>query len=243
MVNFSIKASFLQLVVYCLLFVCYANAQDKDSITTSQTPLDRSGVQLRYPSKEQLEKYKSDNDYQYDEDTKSPENPLAKFWYWLMQKINAFFTSKAYKSFWQYVILAGIAIMAIWYLLKSDYLGGLFGRKSQKNGLDYEVMTENIHEIDFEQSIEEAISQKNYRLATRLFYLKSLKHLSDQNKIDWKPTKTNRSYLYEILDNQLKSNFENITRQFEYVWYGDFNITEQQFLELKTDFQDFNSKM
>ena len=203
----------------------------------SQTRLDSAAIEVRYPSKEKIEKFKSDRDYQYNTDTTPPENPLAKFWYWLTQKLNNFLRSAAYKSVWQYVIMAGIAALAIWLLWKAEFLGGVFGKKAKKGLLDYEVLTENIHEIDFDQSIEEAVVQRNFRLAIRLYYLKHLKQLSDKELIDWKPTKTNRSYLYELSDEKIKNNFENLTRQFEYVWYGDFNISEQEFQELKTGFQ------
>ena len=216
---------------FLLFTICYPLS------SVSQTRLDSAAIEVRYPSKEKVERFKSDRDYQYNTDTIPPENPLAKFWYWLTQKLNGFFRSAAYKSVWQYVILVGIAALAIWLLWKAEFLGGVFGKKAKKGLLEYEVLTENIHEIDFDQSIEEAVIQRNFRLAIRLYYLKHLKQLSDKELIDWKPTKTNRSYLYELSDGKIKNNFENLTRQFEYVWYGDFNISEQEFQELKTGFQ------
>ena len=126
----------------------------------SQTRLDSAAIEVRYPSKEKIEKFKSDRDYQYNTDTTPPENPLAKFWYWLTQKLNNFLRSAAYKSVWQYVIMAGIAALAIWLLWKAEFLGGVFGKKAKKGLLEYEVLTENIHEIDFDQSIEEIIMDK-----------------------------------------------------------------------------------
>src|SRR5690606_10219995 len=123
--------------------------------------------------------------------------------------------------------------LAIWLLIKAEILGFVFIKGSRGATLNYETLKENIHEIDFEQQIDADIEQRNYRLAVRLLYLQTLKYLSNRNLIDWKPNKTNRSYVYELAQSPKQPEFETLTTQFEYIWYGDFPITEERFKPLQ----------
>jgi hypothetical protein len=88
--------------------------------------------------------------------------------------------------------------------------------------------------------IKEAINQKNYRLAIRYYYLLSLKHLTESDSIAWQPQKTNEDYISEIETDHIKTDFKNITRIYDYVWYGEFNVDVLKFEALKLPFEDLN---
>lgn len=214
--------------------------QPRDTVQARPAPDDRSVIRVRRPAADRIDDYRKDRDYNYGRDFQPPNSVWAKFWGWFWRKIGAFLSSSAYENFWQYVLLASIAGGAIWLLIKAEVLGFVFSKKSQRVALDYETVTENIHEIAFDQQIEAAIEQRNYRLAVRLLYLQTLKHLSNRNLIDWKPDKTNRSYVYDLAQSPLKPEFETLTTQFEYIWYGDFPITEERFKPLQESFIRFN---
>ncbi len=221
--------------------------EDEEEIDTDtvgvEAAFDQSTITPRYPSKDRLDDYRNDRDYDYNRDAPPPDNPFAKFWYWIQRKILSFLESKSYENFWQYVILAAIAALALWLLYKSDFLGMMLGKRAQEAPLGYDVLSENIHELDFNELIDTAIQQRNFRLAVRLFYLKTLKQLTDQRLINWQPTKTNRTYVHELQSPALRRDFEQLTRQFEYVWYGDFALTDETFQALKADFQKFGSNL
>ena len=216
-------------------------AQPKTPSPPVATVDDRSAVRIRYPDPAQLRNLQTDRDYQYDRDTAPPDNPLARFWEWLWRKIRAFLSSEAYQNVWQYVVLAGIAGLVIYLLMKAEVLGFLFPKRAQSSQLTYENIAENIHAIDFDTSIDEAISQRNYRLAVRLLYLQTLKRLTDAGNIHYKPDKTNRQYVYELVNSPLQAGFEGLTRQFEFVWYGDFPVDEGRFGTIREQFQVFDS--
>ncbi|MGM9506245.1 DUF4129 domain-containing protein [Larkinella sp. GY13] len=214
--------------------------QTKDTAQAQPAPDDRSSIRVRKPSTAKLNDYRNDRDYQYGQDFKPGNNLWSKFWSWFWQKVGEFLTSKSYQNFWQYVFLAAAAGLVVWLIIKAEIMGFIFSKKSQGAALAYETLTENIHEIDFEQQINAAIDQRNYRLAVRLLYLQTLKHLSNHNLIDWKPNKTNRSYVYELAQSPKQPAFETLTTQFEYIWYGDFPITEERFKPLQESFERFN---
>ena len=202
---------------------------------------DQSSMRVRYPNTEHLHDLQTERAYQYGTDAPPPDNPVARFFSWLFRKLGEFLSSEAYQNVWQYVILAGIAGVVIYLLMKAEVLEFLFPKKAQSHELDYENLAENIHEIDFNAAVEESVTQRNFRLAVRLLYLQTLKHLTDAGKIDYKPDKTNRQYVYELANSPLQADFEGLTRQFEFVWYGDFPVDESRFAALQTQFRQFNA--
>ena len=227
--------------VYLRLFLRIAVFQLIVTSAFSQTPDDHSPVRVRYPKADHLHDLQTDRAYQYGTDAPPPDNPVARFFDWLFRKLGEFFASEAYQNVWQYVILAAIAGGVIYLLTKAEVLNFLFPKKAQSHGLDYESIGENIHEIDFNAAIEEALTQRNFRLAVRLLYLQTLKHLTDAGKISYKPDKTNRQYVYELASSPLQADFEALTRQFEFVWYGDFPVDESRFTALQAQFRQFNT--
>jgi hypothetical protein len=211
--------------------------------TYAQVRDDRAPVQVRYPAPGHLRDLQTDRDYQYGHDAPPPENPVARFFAWLMRKLSEFLNSKAYQNVWQYVILAAIAGLVIYLLMKAEVLGFLFPKKAETNALDYENLGENIHEIDFNTATDEAINQRNFRLAVRLLYLQTLKHLTDARLIDYKPDKTNRQYVYELVNSSFQADFEQLTHLFEFVWYGDFPIDEARFQGIRNQFKSVNDQL
>ncbi|RZK53770.1 MAG: DUF4129 domain-containing protein [Pedobacter sp.] len=115
--------------------------------------------------------------------------------------------------------------------------------KSKTVDIPYEESLENIHEIDFEDHLENAINSGNYRLAVRLLYLKTLKHLTDRNLINWQPEKTNQTYVAELGNEVYKTDFAALTLQFEYIWYGDFYIDRDSFEPINQSFTQFNQQL
>ena len=114
-------------------------------------------------------------------------------------------------------------------------------RKPKSTPLPYDESAENIYAIDFDAEIEKAISQQNYRLAVRLLYLRSLRQLSDAGLINWDVTKTNSIYVDELSNAEQRVAFKLLTRQFEYVWYGEFMIDAPVFKKISALFNDFKT--
>jgi hypothetical protein len=207
----------------------------RDTIMVA-APDDRSTQATRYPTDDQLNRYRQDRDYQYGDDVPPPDSLIGKFFDWLFRKIGQFFSSPSYQSFWRYVIIAAVAGLVIYLAYKAEFLGIVPPANRGRSTLDYETLKEDIHAIDFNKELETATAQGNYRLAVRLLYLKTLKQLTDQKLIDWKPDKTNSQYAYELANQPFAPQFNALTHDFDYVWYGNFSIEKSQFEELSGEF-------
>jgi hypothetical protein len=144
------------------------------------------------------------------------------------------------------LVLLLLAIVLVVYVI-SRLMGIDLLRYFKKNqavdDIPFSESLENIHQIDFDEAIENALAVKDYRLAVRLLYLRCLKQLSDARLIDWRLEKTNTAYLNELTDQDQRRLFSVLTRQFEYVWYGEFPLDGDSFGNINNVFVDFKNRL
>lgn len=137
------------------------------------------------------------------------------------------------------VIIVGFVLyFLISYLLSKDG-NFIFGKKNKKINLNESDLSENIHEINFTESISNYERQKDYRSAVRYQYLSVLKKLSDKKLIDWNPEKTNKDYVSEYTVTASKEQFRELSYIFDYVWYGEFDIDENSYGQFRKKFENF----
>ncbi|GAA5093805.1 hypothetical protein GCM10023210_24820 [Chryseobacterium ginsengisoli] len=178
--------------------------------------------------------------------------PRMSFWEKLMEKIGEFFDSILGQTVFTKtgnfagVLLRIFAILLVGFLLYViiKYLignGGIsfFGKKNRKVEIRDEDLYENIHEINFPESILKFEKSGDFRSAVRYQFLFILKKLSDKKLIAWNPEKTNKDYLAELKAPNLKNQFYDLSYIFDYVWYGEFNIDEENYLKFKNQYQSF----
>ncbi len=136
-------------------------------------------------------------------------------------------------------IVAILVILFVVYLIVRMIInkegGWIFSRSSKKIKVT-ENVEENIHSIDFKSIVKDAIAGKNFRVAIRYYYLWLLKSLSDREIIEWDIEKTNSDYLHEIQDTMLQKDFRFLSYVYEYSWYGEFELTEEDFNKAQNAF-------
>lgn len=245
----------LLLVFYLLVLASFgamANGALKKAIAKPPAPpqilqLDSSKITIRNLDSAAIDKYQKDQAFNYHEENEYQLSWWSRFWRWVWHIIQNLFGEKdtaptqGHSSFLQTILLV-VAVGALIYVIVKVMgvnLANIFGRESKGINLPYSESLENIHEITFEEEIEKALSQHNYRLAVRLLYLNSLKQLNDAQLIQWQIDKTNSAYLNELADSDKRQSFTVLTRQFEFVWYGDFPIDSRSYQNISTLFQDF----
>ena len=156
---------------------------------------------------------------------------------------DSFFNSPALSVFlW---ILAACFILFILY--KLFLTEGIFkkNRRSSKDEQGTPEVSEEVvtSESDFDRLIRLALASGNYRLAVRYQYLRSLHQLATRNYVELAVDKTNYQYVQEISNHQVRNDFASLTLNYEYVWYGEFQIEQTIYQKLETAFQSFNQKV
>lgn len=98
---------------------------------------------------------------------------------------------------------------------------------------------ENLTSLDLSDRLQNAIKNKNYRLAIRYYYLNVLKKMYDKKLIDYDPKKTNLDYFNELKNKNAKQRFSYLSYVYDYTWYGEFPVDEQKFLKAQQSFTTF----
>jgi len=216
---------------------------------------DTSVVKIRYFDKTRLNNYSKQPEFQYS-DTVVSTSLLTRiwrsFWTWFWHLFDFLQNSHRPSTFFQIVlvilkclfVVLGVSALVFFILklLGIDMLN-IFKSNPVPANLPYSEFLENIHEIDFDSEIEKAVVQNNYRLAVRMLYLKCLKQLSDATLIKWQPDKTNSTYINELGNIEQRMAFAQLTRQFEYIWYGEFAIDSNIYKNISFMFQRFKNEM
>ncbi|WP_223598583.1 DUF4129 domain-containing protein [Chryseobacterium sp. GVT01B] len=202
-----------------------------------------------YPKafKENIPSRYKGNEFDY-----SVSKPRESFFQKLMRKLNQIIqgifgeTALTKSGEFTAILIRLFAIILVGFLLYFiiKYIMGkdgnfLFGKKNKKLDLNVQELRENIHEINFPESIAKFEMAGDYRSAVRYQFLFILKKLSDKKLINWNPEKTNKDYAVELKAPHLKNDFSDLSYIFDYVWYGEFSIEEQSYQKFKNQYQAF----
>ncbi|HMC86139.1 MAG TPA: hypothetical protein VKI61_11465, partial [Chitinophagaceae bacterium] len=176
----SMRLFFIMMALFCM-YTCPAQQGIR---------YDSSARAVRTFNPEKIKAYNADKDFQYNLYKEPAKSLWDRFWEWFWNKIEELLSSKngslAFKTV--LILLAVVVICFFIYYLTGMHKGSLF-KRNNGNVSGYSITDENIHSIHFEQAIDQAIANGNYRLAVRLLYLQTLKMLADKNVISWQLNK------------------------------------------------------
>ena len=225
------------MLLICFHFSLFAQS-DSTIITLSARSVDKV-IDFRVPQKEKIKEYQDDSRFDY----KQVEKGLSlwdRIILWFTNLLSKIFSGVARSGIPGIIVLIVIVLLVCLIVLK--LLGLDYRTILGKKGLDtpaIDIYTENVHEMDFDSLIANAMKNKDYRLVVRFLYLKNLKILSDKDIIEWKTNKTNYSYQHEIKNAVIRSKFLEATLIFDYIWYGEFVLDESKFSDIYNRLTDF----
>ncbi|MGB3076100.1 MAG: DUF4129 domain-containing protein, partial [Chitinophagales bacterium] len=126
-------------------------------------------------------------------------------------------------------------------LLRAFGVNIFLGKKKTKTEKIFsaEEFDEDFPETELDRLLREAIERNDFRLAVRIYYLMAMKELTNKKLILWRKEKTNFDYVLELRETAQYKSFREVTLLFERVWYGEFPVSEQRFLELSERFKNF----
>jgi hypothetical protein len=213
-----------------------------DSLVLS---IDSTSITPRSFDEAAVDELRKNDDFNYRQPPTVVESLWDRFLLWLGRLLEWLFRG-AVTTNWGRVMLYALGlvvlIVVIMMLLKVDALR-VFQSGADKGAVAYRTFTENIHEMDFDRLIRDAIAKKEYRIGVRLTFLHALKILADRQHVDWRPGKTNHDYLAELKEGELKTGFNELSFYFDYTWYGDFNVTENLFQKVSVVFDGWRKKI
>jgi hypothetical protein len=126
-------------------------------------------------------------------------------------------------------LLAAIVLYAVYRIVISDR-SSLFGRRARTMQEQEETgNTEDITETNWESLLQKAVRENDLRMAVRNSYMLLLQILQQRELIQYRNDKTNYEYLSELTDTPYKSSFRQLSRQYEYTWYGNFPISAETY--------------
>lgn len=207
----------------------YESDSSGGSIADTLVQYDDTPLDVRKVDQEKIDDLKADPDLDYTV-TPSVESVWSRILWWLASLFLRMLGDADEGGWLEYVIWAiciAILIYVIMRLLKIDALNVFYS--GQGKSITYTAIDENIHEMDFDKLISNAVASNDYRLAIRLQFLQALKILSDKHLIHWQPGKTNHDYMLELGKSDLRTGFTELNEYFEYAWYGNFPIPPELF--------------
>jgi len=148
-------------------------------------------------------------------------------------------------------VIVGAAILGAIYIIATNLKGFKFKSNPKVEVKSEKIIEEpdikDIENIDFRTQIDQCIREKNYKLATRYYYLWVMKTLSEANLIVFNINKTNQDYAQELsrkgfVGKERLSHFLQCTNYYEYLWFGDFTISESVFERIENTFKELINK-
>ncbi|MFY0253767.1 hypothetical protein ACDQ55_07400 [Chitinophaga sp. 30R24] len=95
----------------------------------------------------------------------------------------------------------------------------------------------------YEDKIAAAMAVSDYRQAIRWWYLYTLFQLAGQQLIVTSREKTNNDHLHSMRNSPYYKKFAALTLDYEYIWYGGFEVSDSSFGQINEDFKDFNNEI
>lgn len=232
------------------------NNTSKESATSllkkvySRTKTDTSTTEVIQFDAQLRSKYLSDEEFNY-QSKKKESSALTRFLKNLSRLIEKLFALESnshiaginqiiIRIIYGIVLLIGLFIVVKYFVRNKGFR--IFSKKDLKIEPDINNTEQLIQSANFYELIEANERIGDTRQSIRLYYLWLLRILKEQEIIEWLPEKTNNDYLSEIKNDSLRKKFAQLSYLYNYIWYGEFSVTEQEYIKAKNEFISFIGK-
>ncbi len=192
----------------------------------------------------QWEQLKRDKAFTYKNDIeKAPQqtaennSAIIKF----LRAIAHFFSDGGgYYLLW--ILAAGLLIWMLYSLLISKDIF-LFSRKAKTFTPAGQPAEEEDINSDWASLALRASANNDLRLAVRYNYMLLLQLLQKGELIQYRSDKTNFEYAAELADTAYKQPFKQLSRQYEYTWYGNYVPTTAAYDDYAAMLHELKTKL
>ena len=180
--------------------------------------------------------YKNDKEI-----VKPPEPPHDNLLLRFVQMIYEFFAA-AHVLIWIIVIAALVFVIYKIFASSGSFMFGK-NKKIMQDGGSAQAEEEDIASTNWEALLQQALSANDLRLAVRYRYMWLLQLLQQRELIKYRNDKTNYEYYSELSDTSYKQPFKQLSRQYEYVWYGHFVLPAEAYGEYSALFNNLKKQL
>ncbi len=233
--------------VFVYLFLLIFSLPGMANEDTTYFVKDTVIVDYRNFDESQLEEYRKQERFNFQRNPSYENNPIRRMLFklleWLAEGLGSRNANFIWKLLYYGIILVGVAFLL--YFIMRRHGGGFFTRSIRdQEPITAETVDEKSSREDIQQLIDTAIANNEYRVAVRLLYLRSLRALDDKRLIHWSSGKTNFDYIRELKVEDLKNEFIETTRIYEYLWYGEFELEDtEEFDRVRRMFEHLDTKI
>lgn len=247
------------IVLFCLLF---STGFGQTKVLAQDTIASKQEKEIRYDnsenlippvfSTEKIQEFKKEKAFDYSEKLVEENwwtqfttwlwELWLKFWNWLVGDFEAGGFISFLVHVLPYVFLLALIVFVIWLFYKLNP-GASFFKSKEKPAVFFSKEEEIIKSKNIKKLIENALANKDYRLAVRYYYLLILKKLTDAELINYEFDKTNSEYFAEINSEKINSGFRKVTTLYDYIWYGSFAVTETDYKKAEHTFNALENQI
>lgn len=136
-----------------------------------------------------------------------------------------------------YLFVIGLIIFIIVRLL-ADQNMSVFVRKPKRHK-KHKHLEEVAHEPGIEELLLRAEATQDFREAVRLQYISLLYLMRDKQLVEYNPQWTNNTYLRLFKGHPGIGTFKQLTRIYEFVYYGGFDTDRSKYQQISEEFSKF----
>ena len=145
-----------------------------------------------------------------------------------------------------------IIVIVLFILFLAGLLFAIFSNASLKSkervietGSDQVInhIEEDFTKSNLEKWLKHAKEQNDHYLILRIQFLMILKSLELKRLILWKKEKTNWHYISELAGHHFQESFQQLVNEFDQVWYGEKNYSEDTLRTKIDQFESFRTQL
>ena len=143
-----------------------------------------------------------------------------------------------------WVLIIGLVVFVIYKLAIQN--GSFLFSRSKKNigsNLDPGQEDDDIGATDWNKLLQQAMAVNDNRMAVRYRYMWLLQLLQQSGLIQYRNDKTNYDYYNELYETEYRQTFKQLSRLYEYAWYGNFALTSGAYNDYLAHFDNLKNHL
>lgn len=187
-----------------------------------------------------VKKMQQDRDFRYANDSTYWKQEVASQQNNFFERFITAFSRSAFLKIILYLILTAAILFTVYQVLVVNNFFTFSRRRKHREDKTTEDVENLLEHLD--EKLADAIQSHNYRHAVRFLYLKTLRQLSESGVIVLNAKFTNKDYVAQLSSHNSGNAFTDLTKIYEYVWYGEFIPNDTQFDVIRKNFHEFSAK-